>query len=141
MAAGTKELTQALSVAEEWVGIFVQLLAWRDRDKAFAAMIAALHGLRDSMPSGEAVYIGSHLPPALRGYYYEGWHPSGPGLPLTSREAFLGRIQDVMHRDPGIDAEQVGHALFALLAARLPASEVENARVVTPPELHAFWPS
>ena len=141
MAASTKELTQALGVAEEWVGAFVQLLGWRDRDRAFAAMIAALHGLRDSVPSDEAVYIGSHLPPALRGHYYEGWHPSGPGLPLASREAFLERIQDVMHRDAGIDAEQVGHALFALLATRLPASEVENARAVTPAELHAFWPS
>ncbi|MGB8364340.1 MAG: DUF2267 domain-containing protein [Rhizomicrobium sp.] len=141
MTAGTKELTQALGVAEDWVEGFIHLLGWHDRDRAFTAMVAALHGLRDSMPLDEAVYIGSYLPPALRGHYYEGWHPLGRNLPLTSREAFLERVQDALHGDAGVDAEQVGRALFSLLAARLPQSEVENAKAVTPAELHAFWPS
>lgn len=140
MTGQTKELTQALGAAEEWVGAFVRLLDWHDRDKAFTAMVAALHGLRDSLPLDEAIHVGLFLPAALRGHYYEGWHPAGRGLPLNSREAFLERIQDALHRDAGVDAEQVGRALFALLAARLPKSEVENARAVTPMELHALWP-
>jgi len=141
MAVRTKELAQALDTAEDWVGAFVHLLGWHDRDRAFAAMVAALHGLRDSLPSDEAVYIGSYLPDALRGHYYEGWHPAGRTLPLSSREAVLERIRDALHRDPGVDAEQVCRALFSLLTARLPQSEVENARAVTPAELHALWPA
>jgi hypothetical protein len=39
----------------------------------------------------------------------------------------------VVHREPGIDAEQV--AVLALLAARLPAAELENVKAATPEEL------
>lgn len=58
-----------------------------------------------------------------------------------SRAAFLERIHDGVHRDPGVDAEEVARAVFALLAARLPAAEVEDAKAATPKELHNLWPS
>jgi hypothetical protein len=48
---------------------------------------------------------------------------------------------DGLHRDPGVDAEQVARAMFALLAARLPTAEVEDAKAATPRELHNLWPS
>jgi uncharacterized protein (DUF2267 family) len=53
----------------------------------------------------------------------------------------LERIQDGVHREPGIDAEQVAKAMLALLAARLPPAELENAKAATPEELHGLWPS
>jgi uncharacterized protein (DUF2267 family) len=40
-----------------------------------------------------------------------------------------------------VDAEQVARAVLALLAARLPAPELEDAKAVTPKELHNLWPS
>jgi uncharacterized protein (DUF2267 family) len=58
-----------------------------------------------------------------------------------SRAAFLERVHDGVHRDPGIDSEDVARAVFALLAARLPAAEVEAARAATPKQLHNLWPS
>lgn len=59
----------------------------------------------------------------------------------ASRDAFLERIHDGVHRDPGIDTEQVARAVFALLAARLPAAEIEDAKAATPSVLHNLWPS
>jgi uncharacterized protein (DUF2267 family) len=53
----------------------------------------------------------------------------------------LERIQDGVHREPGIDAEQVAKVMLALLAARLPPAELENAKAATPEELHGLWPS
>jgi uncharacterized protein (DUF2267 family) len=91
---------------------------------------------RDKRP----VYVGAQLPALLRGVYYDGWHPSGRPEP-RSRSAFIERIQDGVHRDPGIDAEQVARAVLALLAARLPGGELEDAKAVTPHPLHNLWPS
>ena len=88
----------------------------------------------------EAVYVGAQLPPLLRGLYYEGWHPGTRGA-ARSRAAFLERIHDGVNRDPGVDAEEVARAVFALLAARLPAAEVEDAKAATPRLLHNLWPS
>jgi uncharacterized protein (DUF2267 family) len=38
-------------------------------------------------------------------------------------------------------AEQVARATFELLDARLPASELEDLKAVTPPGLHFLWPA
>jgi uncharacterized protein (DUF2267 family) len=43
--------------------------------------------------------------------------------------------------DPGIDPEAVARAVLVLLAARLPASEIEDVIAATPKALHTLWPS
>ncbi len=135
-----EELSVAVNATEEWIDDLMRRLGWSDRRRVYLALLASLHALRDAVARDEAVYIGAQLPPLLRGFYYEGWHPSM--RPATrSRTAFLARIHDGVHRDPGIDAEQVAHAVFALLAARLPAAEVEDAKAATPKQLHNLWPS
>lgn len=135
-----QDLNAAVQAAEEWIDDLMRRLAWHDRERGYLALLAGLHALRDCLGREEAVYIGTHLPALLRGLYYEGWHPSGR-VPARSREAFLERIHDGMHRDPAVDAEQVARAVFALLAARLPAAELEDAKAATPRPLHNLWPS
>jgi uncharacterized protein (DUF2267 family) len=97
-----------------------------------------LHALRDCLPREEAIHIGLALPVLLRGFYFEGWRSARPHV-LRTRKAFLQRVHDGVDQDPGVDAEQAAHAVCALLADRLPAAEIENARAATPAALHAFW--
>jgi uncharacterized protein (DUF2267 family) len=118
----------------------MQRLRWNDRSKAYAALLGTLHALRDSLPRDEAVYVAAQMPPLLRGLYYEGWHPTAR-MSAKSRNAVLERIHEAVHRDAGIDAEQVAHAVFALLAARLPPGELEDAKAATPQPLRSLWPS
>src|SRR3974377_1490064 len=66
---------------------------------------------------------------------------SGAHGAARSCAAFLERIRDGVHRDPGIDAEEVARAVFAMLAACLPEAELEGAKAVTPKSLHNLWPS
>jgi len=136
----TGELRTAVLETEGWIDDLMQRLGWHDRERAYRALIAGLHAMRDSLPWDEAAHLGAYLPPLLRGLYYEGWHPTGRSLPLKSRDVFLERIHDSIHRDPGIDPELVARGLFALLAQRLPAAELEDAKVLTPKALHGLWP-
>ncbi len=138
---GIKELDTAVQATEEWLTDLVQRLGWHDRERAFRALMAVLHALRDCLPADEAVYVSGHLPALLRGLYFEGWHPTRrPASPRT-RSALLQRIHDGVHRDPAIDPEQVARAVLALLAAHLPESELEDAKAVTPESLRNLWPS
>jgi uncharacterized protein (DUF2267 family) len=134
------DLDTAVRATEDWVDDLMRRLGWQDRERVYLALLAALHALRDILPRDEAVFLGAQLPALLRGLYYDGWHP-GAHPATKSRSAFLGRIHDGLHRDPGVDAEQVAHCLFALLAARLSAAEIEDAKAATPRELHNLWPS
>lgn len=135
-----QDLTIAVSATEDWIDDLLRRLGWHDRERVYRVLLATLHALRDSLARDEAVYIGAQLPPLLRGLYYEGWHPATGGVP-RSRSAFLERIHDGVHRDPGVDAEEVARAVFAMLAARLPAAEIEDAKAATPKQLHNLWPS
>jgi len=60
---------------------------------------------------------------------------------LIVEAPFLQRIHDSVHYDPGIDVEEAARAVFAALAARLPAAELEDAKAATPRPLHGLWPS
>lgn len=134
-------LEKAVSDGEAWLTDLKQRLQWRDREKVCLALIVTLHALRDSLPRDEAVYLGAQLPVLLRGLYYEGWHPSARIARAKSRSAFVERIQEGLHRDPGIDAEKVADAVFSLLAERVPAAELEETKAATPSALRMFWPS
>jgi uncharacterized protein (DUF2267 family) len=133
------ELQGAVRATEEWIDDLQKRLGWHDRDRVYAALLATLHALRDVLAQKEAVYVGAQLPALLCGLYYDGWHPSGR-IASRSRSAFIERIQDGVHRDPGIDGEQVARAVLALLAARLPTGELEDAKAATPRPLSNLWP-
>ena len=141
MIADIPEFGEAIYASVAWLDDLMRRLGWRDRGKVYLALCAALHALRDHLPQDEAVSLGAFLPALLRGFYYAGWHPRGRPLPLASRDAFLIRIQEGVHRDPGIDPEQVAHAVFGLLADRIPAAELEEIKAVSPASLYALWPS
>src|SRR5208337_2685426 len=117
-----QELDRAVGEAQSWIDDLAQRLGWRERGKAYAALVGALHALRDTLPRDEAVYFGAQLPVLLRGLYYEGWHP-GAHLAAQSVFAICERIHEAVNRDARIDPEQVARAVFALLAARIAASE------------------
>ena len=138
--ASILDLETAVHATEDWVDALMRRLGWHDRERVYLALLAALHALRDVLTRDEAVFLGAQLPALLRGLYYEGWHP-GARPATRSRSAFLERIHDGLQRDPGVDAEQVARCVFALLAARLPAAEVEDAKAATPSALHNLWPS
>jgi len=43
-------LDVAVRASEEWVDEFMRRLGWHDRELVYAALIAGLHALRDSLP-------------------------------------------------------------------------------------------
>lgn len=135
-----ESLKTAVPDAEAWLTDLTQRLGWHDRERVYLALMATLHALRDSLPRDEAIYLGVQLPVLLRGLYYEGWHPSARIARAKSRAAFIERIEEGVHRDPGIDAEKVAEAVFTLLAERMPAAELEDAKAATPSALRMFWP-
>jgi uncharacterized protein (DUF2267 family) len=140
-AAEPPELAEAIDVARAWIDDLMHRLGWHEKDTAFYAMLACLHGLRDALPKDEAIHIGLMLPVLVRGFYFDGWRLSGRSSAAKTRAGFLERIHDGVRRDPAVDPEHVARAVMAMLSTWLPAAEVENAKAATPHDLHGFWPN
>ena len=99
------QLDLAAQAAAQWIDDLARRLGWNDHDKAYLALVATLHALRDDLPSEEAVFLGEYLTPLIRGLYYEGWHMTKATHSKTW-DAFLERIRAGVHHDPAIDADQ-----------------------------------
>jgi uncharacterized protein (DUF2267 family) len=139
-ATGIDAFDTTIQKTHIWLGELMQELYWQDRKNAYEAMRATLHALRDRLTVEEVAQLAAQLPMLIRGFYYEGWDPSGKPVRERHKEQFLERIE---REFPGADRlgyERVARAVFAVLAKRVSAGEIEDIRHVLPAELQGLWP-
>jgi uncharacterized protein (DUF2267 family) len=115
----------------EWLRDIRQALDWETDQRAYLALRAVLHTLRDRLPVVEAVHFGSQLPMLVRGFYYEGWTPLDKPLKMT-REEFLACVGSYFRGDRDISAEQVTHAVVETMNNHLDPGELNKLAHVLP---------
>lgn len=111
-----------------------------DRQRAYLALRAVLHALRDRLTVEEAADLAAQLPMLVRGFYYEGWHPHGKPLKERTREEFLAHVARAFQDDPCVDLEGVVRAVFQVLARHVSAGEIEDIKSSLPAAIRALWP-
>jgi len=77
-----------------WLKDVLEKRGWEDESKAYLALKATLHALRDHLAMDEATHLGAHLPMLVRGFYDEGWSPAGKPLKERRKAAFLTLVQE-----------------------------------------------
>jgi uncharacterized protein (DUF2267 family) len=124
-----------------WLHELAEQLGAEDRHRAYQALRAVLHALRDRLSIDHVAALGAQLPMLVRGFYYEGWHPSGKPLKERKREEFLAHVEAEFREGPiYVGAEDVTRAVFQLLAKHISAGEVATVRNSLPAEIRALWP-
>jgi uncharacterized protein (DUF2267 family) len=139
-ATGLEVFDTTLQKTNSWLKDLMEVLGWPDRHKAYLALRATLHALRDRLTVEEVAQLGAQLPMLIRGFYYEGWDPTNKPLRVRHREQFLERILQAFRRDDGIDPEKVARAVFTVLEKRVTEGEIEDVKHVLPAELRDLWP-
>jgi uncharacterized protein (DUF2267 family) len=125
----------------KWIDELMQIMGLKkDKHKAYSALRAVLHALRDRLTVEEVAQFGAQLPMLIRGFYYEGWDPTAKPLKLRHKEEFLTRIEQEFRGDDGKDAERVARAVFTLLANRVSEGEIEDIKATLPTEIRELWP-
>jgi uncharacterized protein (DUF2267 family) len=110
-----------------------------DRHRAYQALRAVLHCLRDRLIINEAVHLGDQLPMLVRGIYYEAWRPSGTPEKIRSREEFLARIEAHLAHAP-IKPEDAARAVFQVLEKHVARGEVLDVIEELPQDIRTLWP-
>jgi uncharacterized protein (DUF2267 family) len=127
-----------LQKTASWLKEVMHELGTEDRHRAYSALRAVLHALRDRLTVEEVAQLGAQLPMLIRGFYYEGWDPSGKPLKERHREEFLAHVSSALRDEP--DPERVARAVFAVVARRVSEGEIEDVKQMLPRELREFWP-
>ena len=143
-ATGLEVFDTTVQKTNSWLHDLMQALGWLDRHKAYTALRATLHALRDRLSVEEVAQLGAQLPMLIRGFYYEGWDPTGKPLRIRQKEQFLARIELELRGDERFDdlvpVERIAQAVFMLLTQRVSAGEIENVKHVMPADIRELWP-
>lgn len=123
-----------------WLKELMEELEWQDEHKAYLALRAVLQVLRDRLTVEEAAQLGAQLPMLIRGFYYEGWHPTRKPTKERHQEAFLAHVKDYFKNDDRVIPERVVRAVFKILSKRITQGEIEDIKHVLPKELEGLWP-
>jgi len=122
-----------------WLKDIMHEMDWQERRKAYQALRSTLHALRDRLTVDEVAQLAAQLPMLVRGFYYEGWDPTGKPLKVRDLEGFLATIALEFRGDDEVDPDQVARAVFTVLARRITQGELEDIEGLLPKEVRRLW--
>jgi uncharacterized protein (DUF2267 family) len=140
-ATGLEVFDTTTQTTNSWLKDVMEALDSQDRHRAYRALRATLHALRDRLTVEEVAQLGAQLPMLIRGFYYEGWDPTAKPLKERRREQFLARIRRAFRNDADLDPELIARAVFAVLAKRVTEGEIEDVKHVLPGDIRELWPT
>jgi uncharacterized protein (DUF2267 family) len=127
-----------IEVTHIWLNDLADRLAWTDQNRAYRALRAVLHALRDRLAVNDASHLAAQLPMLIRGLYYEGYHPSDKPLRERSKQEFLDHVGREFV-DTEFDIERVTRAVLQVLAKHITAGEVDKVKKALPDGIRALW--
>jgi len=129
-----------LQTTQLWLDDILERLGWApDRHRAYHALRAVLHALRDRLTVDQAAALAAQLPMLVRGFYYEGWHPHGKPVKERHKEEFLAHVAVAFRDDPEVDPERVTRAVLQVLSKHVTSGEIESVKRSLPTELRVLW--
>jgi uncharacterized protein (DUF2267 family) len=137
-ATGLAAFDETIQKTNTWIKEISQTLG-SDRRRAYQALRAVLHCLRDRLTIDEAAQLGDQLPMLVRGIYYEAWHPAGKPEKIRSREEFLVRVATHLANAPIVPADAV-RAVLQVLEQHVFPGEIHDVIQELPQDIRASWP-
>lgn len=128
-----KLFATTLQKTHVWLQEIMSRLGWDDPHRAWSALRAVLHTLRDRLTVEDAAALGAQLPMLVRGAYYEGWNPSHKPERIRHEQDFLDRIADELKGyDEKVDLEEVTRVVFDVLTEHVSMGEAEHLCAILP---------
>jgi len=135
MTTGLDVFDATVQQTNLWLKDLMARIPTADRHAAYQLLRATLHAFRDRIGPENAVHLGAQLPMLIRGFYYEGWQPSKPQTKIRHLDDFLNAVEDDAGRGLGPNTATKVKAVFAVIADKIDAHEIEKLRKVLPAEL------
>jgi uncharacterized protein (DUF2267 family) len=123
-ATGLKVFDTTLQTTNIWLDDIMKELNWQDRHRAFHALRAVLHTLRDRLSVDEVAQLSAQLPLLVRGLFFEGWHPAHKPVKERTADEFVSHVSESFALDPsGTHPRKITQAVLAVLEKHLSGGE------------------
>ncbi|MDG5816301.1 DUF2267 domain-containing protein [Chitinispirillales bacterium ANBcel5] len=136
---GLESFDTAVQKADIWLKEIMQEMGVDSRRRAYGALRAVLHSLRDRLTLDEAADLGAQLPMLVRGIYYDEWDPSRNPVKIRHIDDFLNYIQQNYHSDGEISTDKIARSVFNVLKRRVTEGEIKDVKGMMPEELLELW--
>jgi len=139
-STGLDVFDKTLQSTHIWLDELMQEIG-PDRQVAWHVLGTVLRAIRDRVPVGLAVHLGSQLPIMVRGAYYDQWHAPGQTLqdPPRSLDAFLEPISAQLSNIRPVNVREATRAVFDILSRHVNRGQVQKVRDAMPEQIRALW--
>jgi uncharacterized protein (DUF2267 family) len=138
MTTGLDVFDSTVQQTNLWLKDLMARIPTADRHYAYKLLRATLHTFRDRIGPENAVHFGAQLPMLIRGFYYEGWQPAKPQTKTRHLDDFLNAVEAEAGQSLGSGVGGKVKAVFAVIADRIDAHEIEKLRKVLPAGLKSL---
>ena len=111
------------------------------RKRAYNALRAVLHTLRDRLPTELSANLAAQLPLLVRGIYFDQYEPEEQPKTYRANGEFYEHVDQNVEPQFHFGAEDSTKAVFTVLSNHLPAGTVEKIRKALPEDVRAAWGS
>lgn len=136
---GTINLEKYCNETQSWLSDIAEYLqAPGHSDRAFSAMKAVLHTLRDRTTVEEVFHLSAQLPALIRGIFLEGYKPSGKPEKLNAEE-FMQQIKKRIGPSADVLPSDALRAVLYILYDKTSPGEMEDIKGSMPKDIQRLW--
>ena len=140
MATGIDVLEKSEQETNLWLNEIGERLDTADRRKAFDALRATLHAVRDRVGADHALHFAAQLPLLIKGLFFENWRPSETPTREREKETFLANVDAEVRRGIGVDPEHAVKAVLEVLAEHIDPAQMDKLRRLFPENMRDLFP-
>lgn len=141
MATTVPILENNIHQTMDWIYAIEEACHWDDDNqrRAFVALRAVLHQLRDLLTIEEAAHLSAQLPLVIRGIFFENWNPNPTTSEMIEKAEFLGSIAKLLYPYQELDVEKTTRGVFQVLRGKLPPGEFDKIISTIPKEIRELY--
>lgn len=135
---GISRLDDSMQKTNDWLKEVAENLGTGDREKAYQALRAVLHVLRERLTVEEGADLVAQMPLVMKGIFYDGFRP-GKGLEkIKTKEEFFQRVEEQSKGFNDIDGALASRAVFRVMEKKISEGEIVDIESILPQDLKDF---
>ena len=140
-ATGLKVFDSTIQTTNIWLDDIMRELGWNDRHKAYHALRAVLHTLRDRLSVEEAEQLSAQLPLLVRGVFFESWQASHKPVKERHWDQFVAHVSESFALDTEVNPTEITRAVLKILCRHIADGEARSLKRVLPEQIRDLLPA